>query len=289
MNMIEKAVARATGRPFGVASGEGGDDPNSFDLDHDRLAERGLYHAGAEDARLGAELRVVRRRLLRRLGLSRRGRALHVRRRRNIVMVCAPHAGAGVTFTALNLALSFALEDGMDALVAEASASVGEWLGLAQGAGLGEWLAAPGEAAPISVDSYCLRARSAPLRVLRAGAPVVAWPALFADQAMGVRLAGAAPEGLVIIDAPPAHTPQAAALAEYADEILMVVCAEGTRSSSLVAAIDELVDINPEISLMLNRRPGGDAMSDPGFYEHNRTNSGGGGSVAQTRQGGAFQ
>ena len=49
MNMIEKAVARATGRPFGSASGdgEGEGDPNSFDLAHDRLAERGLYHGGA--------------------------------------------------------------------------------------------------------------------------------------------------------------------------------------------------------------------------------------------------
>lgn len=280
MNMIEKAVARATGRPFGSASGEDEGDPNSFDLDHDRLAERGLYHAGARDARLGADLRMVRRRLLRRLGLSRQGKALHVRRRRNIVMVCAPQPGAGVTFTALNLALSFALEDGTDVLLAEASAGLGAWLGLPEGAGLGEWLAAPGSDAPAGVDPYCLRACGAPLRVLRAGAPVADWPALFADKTMGARLAEAAPEGLVIIDAPPAHAPPAAALAEYADEILMVVCAEGTRSSSLVAAIDELVDINPEISLMLNRRPGGDAVSGPGFYEHNRTNSRGGSSAA---------
>lgn len=289
MNMIEKAVARATGRSFGSASGEGGgDDPNGFDLDHDRLAERGLYHAGAQDARLGAELRTVRRGLLRRLGLSRQGKALHVRRRRNIVMVCAPHSGAGVTFTALNLALSFALEDGVDALLVEASAGAGEWLGIGEGRGLGEWLAARTDA-PADMDAYCLCTRGAPLRVLRAGAPVADWPALFADKTMGARLAGAAPDGLVVIDAPPAHTPQAAALAEYADEILMVVCAEATRSSSLVAAIDELVDINPEISLMLNRRPGGDAVSDAAFYEHNRTNPGGGGSAAQFRQGGAFQ
>lgn len=288
MNLIERAVARATGRPFGSPSGEGGGDPGSFELDHDRLAERGLYHAGARDARLGAELRAVRRRLLRRLGLSKRGKALHVRRRRNIVMVCAPHLGAGVTFTALNLVLSFALEDGIDALLAEANPDAGEWLGLPEGAGLGEWLAAPaGDAA--GIDAYCLRARGAPLRILRAGAPVADWPALFADKTMGARLAGAAPDGLVVIDAPPAHTPQAAALAEYADEIVMVVCAEGTRSSSLVAAIDELVDINPEISLMLNRRPGGDVVSDAGFYEHNRINPGGGGSAAQFRQGGAFQ
>lgn len=275
MNLIEKAVARAKGTPPVSAPDRDGSDPRTFELDYARLAALGLYHPAAEKTPLGAEMRAIRRRLLRRLGLSKAGKALHRRRRRNIVMVSAPHIGAGATFTALNLALSAALEDGMDALLIEGAAGAGERLDLPAGRGFGEWLDGPLEDPAAEIEAFCLRARQAPFRVLRAGGPVADsvadWPAFFADKALGARLAGAAPDGLVVIDAPPALTAQAAALARYADEILIVACAEGTRRSPLVAAIDELVDINPDISLVLNRRPGGDDVSGPEFYEHNQT------------------
>lgn len=286
MNMIEKAVARAKGNPPLSASDKDGDDPMTLDLDDARLVELGLYHAGAKDAPLGEDMRAIRRRLLRRLGLSRRGKALGRRRRRNIIMVSAPQKGAGATFTALNLALGFALEDGIDALLIDASAGAGDCLHLPEGPGFAEWLAAPLEGGPddeavIDASDYCARANGVSLRVMRPGAssaleassPDVMeadWPALFAEQSLGARLAGAAPEGLVIIDAPPARSPLAAALAQYVDEILMVVCAEKTRRASLVAAIDELVDINGGVSLILNRRPGGGDAFESDFYEHNQ-------------------
>ena len=300
-----------------LAGASGADAPpregaRAVDLDHRRLAALGLYHQGAQSAPLGGEMRAIRRALRRRLGLSPQGAPLRGPRRRRVVMVAAPQSGAGASFIAFNLALSFALEDRIGALLIEGGVRDGFWdevsarLELPDGPGFRHWLAAaarpsrgepsaplaggpppageapraePVHAEPVRADPFCIRARGAALRLMRAGAAEadaqsLGWPAIFADARLGERLAAAAGAGLVVIDAPSAGAGQGgaalrAALAPYADEIAMVACAGTTRPPALVAAMDELVDINDRISLILNRRPRAAAPSGPGGGDRN--------------------
>jgi len=65
---------------------------------------------------------------------------------------------------------------------------------------------------------------------------------------------------LVIFDAPPIlATTEAAVLARYVDEIVFVVEADTTPEQAVAAALDELLEVNPNVSLILNRclLPGG--------------------------------
>jgi len=261
----------------------------------DRLAALGLYGPHAGDGSLGAEMRVIRRRLLRRLGLTLKGQPRRGPPRKRVVMVSGAHPGAGASFLAFNLALSFAQEDGIGALLIQGGADDadgceggGLWarLGLPDGPGFHDWLvaprAAPAHSAPVhsasvhsapapapaapaetgagEADRFCAMFAGAPLRLMRAGdAPANADLAdLFAENRLGERLAAASRGGLVIIDAARDKAP---AFARYADDIVLVVCAQTTRRPALVAAIDELVDTNDRIALVLNRRPGPAAAS----------------------------
>lgn len=288
MSLIEKAIAFSSS---GKGKPPNSTEPEAFDLDYGKLAQHGLYHPDASDAELGRDLRILRRRLLHRLGFAHGAKTLRTsRRRRNVVMITSSAAGEGATFTATNLALSLALEDSIEAFLVEASIQAPrlvEHLGLPEGPGLAEWLDAPAAGASIEIASLSRRARQAPLKVLPAGGPAIA-----AEQRkdLAVELAASTPEGVVFIDAPPiSNAASARRLAQYADEILVVVAADETRKPVLVAAIDELVDINPNISLVLNRRVIRAERLDLTANRHNDPYCATGGPSHNLRQGGAFQ
>ena len=57
-------------------------------------------------------------------------------------------------------------------------------------------------------------------------------------------------------------------LAKYADEIVFVVEANSTPEAAVAAAVDELIDINPNVSLMLNRCQIGAGGAHYGSYEY---------------------
>lgn len=291
MSLIEKAVSSSTSGT--TVSGPTSDcaDPQMFDLDYKMLGELGLYNPEARNTRLGQEMRAIRRRLLRRLGFEQNGQTFQRgRRRRNLIMTTSAHAGEGGTFTALNLALSLALEDGIETLLVEVSTQsprAVESFTLLEGPGLAEWLAASPAEPSKNIDALFHRARQAPFSILPAGGPVIEPPA---DKNLGASLAAAAPDSVIIIDAPPVLAAESAVrLAQYVDETLIVVASEKTQKSTLVAAIDELVDTNPNISLILNRRLIGAEGLEFDSYRHNRYNRAAQGSPHNLRQGGAFQ
>ncbi len=251
------------------------DEPQGFDLDYARFAEIGLYHPDARSTQLALELRAVKRRLLRRIGFLRAsGERQAFRmpgRQRNLIMVTSARAGEGKTFSAANLALSLTLEDQIETLLVDADVprpKVCDRFGLRRdGPGLTNKLLDPS----LETRSLQYRANQAPLSILPEGAAVDRVSELFAKedcQRVFTELSTEMQDRLVIIDAPPVlATTEAVILAKYVDEIIFVVEANATPEPAVASAIDELLDINSNVSLVLNRCLIGSGGSHYGSYE----------------------
>ena len=249
--------------------------PKRFDLNDEWLEALGHYHTGACSTQLALELRAVKRRLLRRLGFLRAvgdRKVFHMPgRQRNLILVTSTRAGEGKTFSAVNLALSLAMEDQIETLLVDADVprpKVRSRLGLPSGLGLTDCLLNPA----LNVSSLCYRANQAPLTVLPEGSPADRATELFAtdaSQRLWSALSSANRDRLVIMDAPPVlATTEAVVLAKYADEIVFVVEANATPEPAVAAAVDELLDVNPNVSLVLNRCLIGSGGSHYKSYEY---------------------
>lgn len=257
-------------------------EPETVTLDFAQLSERGFYDPSDPSSQLALELRAVKRRLLRRLGYLRASGERQAFRtpgkQRNLILITSTRAGEGKTFTAANLALSLALEDNIETLLIDgdfARPKVRARLGLAAAPGLADCLIDK-TAEP---NQLGWKLKGAPLHILPEGAQVDRPMDLFArseTQRLFTEIAMANPDRLVIVDAPPVlATTEAVVLAKYVDEIVFVVEANSTPESAVAAAIDELIDVNPNLSIMLNRCQIGAGGAHYGAYEYyDRTDDG---------------
>jgi len=248
---------------------------STFDLDFRALANDGFFHPDIVSTKLGQELRAVKRRLLRRIGFLRAtGERQAFRapgRQRNLILVTSARAGEGKTYNAINLALSLAIEDRIETLLVDADAprpKVRKHLGLPATTGLTDILFDPS----LDADTLIHRANQAPVSVLGEGAPVKRATELFASdlsQRFWADLSAADRDRIVIIDAPPVlAATEAVVLAKYVDEIVFVIEANATPEPAVAAALDELLDINPNVSLLLNRCVIASGGSHYGSYEY---------------------
>ncbi|MEM8771642.1 MAG: hypothetical protein AAGD92_08340 [Pseudomonadota bacterium] len=249
--------------------------PDQFTIDFERMEGLGYYHPERLGTPLAMELRAVKRRLLRRLGFLRasgdRQAFRKPGRQRNLVLVTSAQASEGKTFCSANLALSLSFEDQIETVLVDADVprpKVRERFGLERKAGLTDCLTTP------SLDTAFVmsKANGAPLRILTEGAPVDRAADLFSGQAcqqLFSDLSTRYRDGIVLIDAPPvlART-EAVVLAKYVDEIAFVVSANETQEPAVAAALDELLDVNPNVSLILNRCLIGAGAASYGSYEY---------------------
>lgn len=273
MSIVEKAAG--TVHDIAAARRAQAGAPKPFDLAYEKLAELGHYHPDARASRLALELRAVKRRLLRRIGFLRAtGERQAFRmpgRQRNLILVTSTRAGEGKTYTAANLALSLAIEDRIETLLVDADIPrprVRARFDLPHGPGLSDRLIDPS----LSLDSLCHRARQAPLTVLPEGSAVERATDLFAtdmSQRLWSEMSTADRNRLVLIDAPPVlAATETVVLARYVDEIVFVVEANATPEPAVASAVDELLDVNPNVSLVLNRCLIGSGGSHYGSYEY---------------------
>ncbi len=112
-------------------------------IDRDRLAARGMVVPGAPVTGISEEYRIVKRELIRNFG-GTGNRPILPRGHR--VLIASANPGEGKTFSAVNLALSLAVEADHDVLLIDADIakpSVLEALGLENGPGLMDALADP--------------------------------------------------------------------------------------------------------------------------------------------------
>lgn len=289
MGLIEKATgdlndpARETPAESGHAA------PSLFDLDLAALAAQGFYTPDARSGRLSLELRAVKRRLLRRMGLRAAGErklAKRAGRNRNLVAVTSTRPGEGKTFCAVNLALSLAFEEQVDVLLVDADLArpkLRAHFGLGEAPGLTDRIVDPG----LVVSSLCWRARQAPLTILPEGQAESRAVDIFSSpeaQRAFVELSVRRQNRIIIIDSPPVlATEEAVLIAREADEVVFVVEADHTPEAAVSAALDELLDVNPNVSLVLNRCLIGAGSNYYGSYDdYGRTKG-----VEQTPEGAA--
>ncbi|MEZ5895110.1 MAG: hypothetical protein R3C51_01800 [Parvularculaceae bacterium] len=259
MGLIEKAMDKlATSSAAPVAPAQA---LTPFALDFDRLRAQGVFGPHASTQTQAFELRAVKRRLLRRIGLLQRAgrdrRQLSAEgRTRNLVLFTSTRPGEGKTFSAINLAVSLALEEALPVTLIDGDAArpkVRSYFGLPAGTGLADRLREP----KLPLSAICRLADKAPLTVIGEGSRVDNATELYSSphaKRFFTELSALHPNGVVIIDAPPMlAATESIALARLADEIIFVIEADATPQPAVAAALEEVVDLNPNVSLLLNR------------------------------------
>ncbi len=280
MGLIERAIG-ATGagegsgsppQPFARLDGE------PFEIDAARLRHLGVYSPGASGGPQAYELRAIKRRLLRRIGFLQRAgrdpRALrNAGRQRNLILLTSTRPGEGKSFVAINLAMSLALEERIPVCLVDGDTArprLRSYFGFSESPGLVDLI----EQQDRDLASVSRKATGAPLSFVSEGARVSNPTEIFGSAAAKrafARLSLSYPEGIVLVDAPPVlATTETVALARLVDEVVFVVEADSTPQPAIASALEEIIEVNPNVSLVLNRclaPAGGSYYSAYEYYE----------------------
>lgn len=172
-----------------------------------------------------------------------------------LIMVASAMAGEGKSFTALNLALSLALEKDLRVLLVDADVAkpqLSHVLGLGKARGLLDAL----REEKLDVESLLYPTDVPTLSFLPAGADAGGATELLSSSRMeriAALLGQHDSQRIVVIDSPPLlQTTEATALARVAGQIVVVVRAESTAQPVLLDALKTL-DGHPAVSLVLNQ------------------------------------
>jgi protein-tyrosine kinase len=237
---------------------------NRIDIDLERLKARGFVTPDAPKSQIADEFRIIKRPIIH----NARRTAGSAIRNGNLIMVTSALPGEGKTFTAVNLAMSVAMELDTTVLLVDGDVAHPELprvLGTPSSPGLLELLTT-GE---IDVSDAILRTNVENLSVLPAGAHHRRATELLASEQMAVvlhELATRYPDRIVIFDSPPLlPTTEARALASHMGQIVMVVAADSTRQHAVNLALATIE--NCEIVLMvLNKADKTDVGTYYGYY-----------------------
>lgn len=277
MNLIERTPKRDAERSPRLAKATPVGQP--FDIDYDFLARQGFFVPQDKPQRLALEMRAIKRRLLRRLDFKKTGgrrrpkagEGLVASRQRNVVLTTSTRPAEGKTFTAINLALSLAIEDKIGTVLVDADVprpKIMSHFGLSAGPGITDLIARPDE---VRLGDCLLRAQDAPLCLLPEGEHGGSGTDLFSREDAGqvIRdLSARFGDRIVIIDAPPVlATPEATLLARHVDEVCFVVEANGTPEPAVATALDEILDVTERVSLVLNKCLVAESAIHYGSYE----------------------
>jgi receptor protein-tyrosine kinase len=241
-----------------------GHEQNRIEIDLERLKARGFVTPDAPKSQIADEFRVIKRPIIHN---ARRNGAAAIRNG-NLVMVTSALPGEGKTFTAVNLALSVAMELDTTVLLVDGDVAHPELprvLGTPGSPGLLELLTSN----ELDVSDAIVRTNVDNLSVLPAGAHHRRATELLASEQMAVvlhELATRYPDRIVIFDSPPLlPTTEARALAAHMGQIVMVVAADSTRQHAVNLALATIE--NCEIVLMmLNKADKTDVGTYYGYY-----------------------
>lgn len=281
MGLIERAI--------GGAKGEGAAEPDKvvaleglrpLEIDFGRLRAMGVFTPEARQEAQAYELRAIKRRLLRRLGfLQRAGRDKRqlsaAGRNRNIILVTSTRPGEGKSFVAVNLAMSLVQEEAIPVFLVDgdpARPRLRSYFGVEAEKGLTDII----KDTALSLGAVARRAETLALTFIGEGSRVSNATDLFGSneaKRFFASLSALCPDGLIIVDAPPMlATTETIALARHADEVIFVVEADSTPHPAIASALDELLELNPNVSLLLNRclvPAGGSHYAAYEYYEKN--------------------
>ncbi len=172
-----------------------------------------------------------------------------------LIMIASAMSGEGKTFTAVNLALSMALEKDLRVLLVDADVAkpqLSHVLGRGDAAGLLDALREPG----LDVESLICPTDLSTLSFLAAGTSSEDATELLASARMeqlAAQLGENDAQRVVVFDSPPLlQTTESPALARMAGQVVVVVRAEFTPQPVLLDALKSL-EKHPSVSLVLNQ------------------------------------
>src|SRR3569832_91304 len=227
------------------------DSGSRVNLDFERLATAGKVTPDADRSQVAEEFRHIKRPLM----LNANGEGALPRTNRNLIMVTSARPHEGKPFTAINLALSIALERDRTELVAYADVarpSVSRVLDFPGTAGLVDFLAVRDR----RLSDVMLQTSLPKLRILPAGRRHAHSTELLASESMqqlAQELADRYPDRVVVFVSPPLlATSEAAVLAGVMGQVVMVVEAGKTKRQELKEAI-ALLNPDQYVGLVLNK------------------------------------
>lgn len=210
------------------------------------------------------EFRAIKRPLIDK-AFSKDGRPVN---RNNLIMVTSALPGEGKTFSAINLAISIAMELDHTVLLIDADVarpSVLRTLGLQPEAGLMDVLLDP----RLDISDVLLKTNIDTLSILPAGKSHRHATELLASQTMSKLLdeiASRYPDRLVIFDSPPLLlTTEASVLASQMGQIVVVVEAETTTVQAVKSALSK-VETCTNVSLVYNKVRNFPGQENYGYY-----------------------
>lgn len=251
----QKAGAQANGatppEPAPAARAPKGLQPPVCSLDDDFLRRNGYLTRDVEDTALAEEYRNIKRPLL----MHAAGRGADRPARANIIMVTSALPGEGKTFTAMNLALSLAMEKNTSALLIDGDVinpALSRSVGLESAAGLIDVLL---DDELTAADVIC-KTSIPKLNLIPAGEAHSHATELLASKEMEAlvdELANRYSDRIVLMDAPPLLlTSHARVLADLAGQVVFVVEAGETLQHEIVEAVSQL-DRNQIVGMVLNK------------------------------------
>ena len=206
------------------------------DLDLNAVAASGLLVPSQTRTLLASEFRVIKRPLL----ANAMGKATSPIRNGNLIMVTSALPGEGKSFTAINLAISIAMEMDNTVMLVDADVArptVLSMLGLPPAEGLLDVVTANS----LDISGVLLRTNIEKLSILPSGTQHQRATELLASDAM-IRLlddmAKRYPDRIIIFDSPPLlATTEARTLATHMGQIVVVVQAGETSQGAVKEAL----------------------------------------------------
>jgi protein-tyrosine kinase len=278
IGLIERAAALLRQRdanesdplrpPAGEAdSGAGGPE---LILDRGRLASYGITMPSSARSRTVEEFRLVKRNLMTQLS---QGSPIADQRSSRLIMVTSARPGEGKTFISLNLALAFASERDVKALLVDIDtqhSSLQKILGISTELGIVDVLAGNRELSEVLIQTNIVN-----LMVLPSGRGGPHVPELFSSNQMAILMAEMTrrfADRYIIIDTPPCMaSSDAAALAPLVGQIVFIVEAHHTQQVEIEASLS-MLSACPRISLLLNKSDtmAGEHFGSYEYYYHSQ-------------------
>ena len=229
---------------------------NRITIDLERLADLGFVTPRTRRRKIAEEVRLIKRRLLREMpslgdpSLAQPGSV------ENVIMTTSSRPDEGKTFVAINLAMSFAVDEGLDVLLIDADVSnpsVIDILDLPdEGPGLIDLLTDSN----IDMPECLQRDERLRLSVMGVGTRVASATELFGSKLMQefvVHVTQRHPDRVIIFDAPPVlASTEPMVLAQAMGHVLLVVAANKTQKETVKSAVD-MLDPAENVKVVLNR------------------------------------
>lgn len=222
-----------------------------IEIDLDRLAKMGMVTPDKPKSTVAEEFRVIKRPII----SNAKGLGAAPVEKGNLIMVTSSLPGEGKSFSAINLAISMAMELDFTVLLVDADfsrPSVLNRLGLPPEKGLMDVLA--GDVADLG--DVILRTNIEKLRILPAGMPHARATELIASAAMAKLLAEAASryrDRIIVFDSPPLlATTEARVLATHMGQVVMIVEADRTTTGAVEHALST-IESCPVKLMVLNK------------------------------------